>query len=229
MIPPAIGCAWCSRDRPWPRGGGITALTGSHHAGFAPGTYRAAFLDPVGGRALEFWNNHPDVSTSDPITVAAPNPTTIDAALRFPTPANDSFANAQTVTGVTGTTAGTNTGASKETGEPNHGGNTGGRSIWYGWTAPSTGTATFQTCGSDYDTTPRRLPRCCCQQPHLSGQQMTTTADSRAESSSLHFGTTIGLPSMVTRRLLGGLRRCGLELVVITAPPPLQATGGDQA
>jgi hypothetical protein len=43
-------------------------------------------------------------------------------------------------------------GASKETGEPNHAGDPGGASVWYGWTAPSTGQALLDTCDSDFDT-----------------------------------------------------------------------------
>ena len=67
-------------------------------------------------------------------------------------PANDLFANAQVVTGSTGTTTGSNVGATKESGEPNHAGNAGGASIWYRWAAPSTGTATIDTSGSSFDT-----------------------------------------------------------------------------
>jgi photosystem II stability/assembly factor-like uncharacterized protein/LysM repeat protein len=63
-------------------------------------------------------------------------------------PANDDFANAQTLTGSSATAAGRNVGATKETGEPNHAGNAGGKSIWYRWTAPSNGTLTIDTRGS---------------------------------------------------------------------------------
>jgi hypothetical protein len=68
-------------------------------------------------------------------------------------PPNDNFANAETISGSTGTVNGTNIFASKETGEPNFPVNTGGgRSVWYNWTAPGTGQATFDTNGSTYDT-----------------------------------------------------------------------------
>ena len=66
-------------------------------------------------------------------------------------PANDPFANAQAITGASGTTTGTNLNATKETGEPNHF-SAGGKSIWYVWTAPRTGTLTVNTNGSNYDT-----------------------------------------------------------------------------
>lgn len=47
---------------------------------------------------------------------------------------------------------GFNTNATKETGEPDHAGRLGGRSIWYTWTAPATGVATLDTYGSTFDT-----------------------------------------------------------------------------
>jgi hypothetical protein len=65
----------------------------------------------------------------------------------------DAFADAQDLGNGTSVTAtGTNLGASKESGEPNHGGNVGGASIWYGWTAPQTDTVTIDTCGSAINT-----------------------------------------------------------------------------
>jgi hypothetical protein len=67
-------------------------------------------------------------------------------------PANDNFASATTLSGSTISVAGTNSSATKEPGEPNHGGNAGGRSVWYRWTAPSAGTVTIDTHGSNFDT-----------------------------------------------------------------------------
>jgi hypothetical protein len=57
---------------------------------------------------------------------------------RAAAPANDRFVNAQVITGSSGTVNGSNTGANDESGEPDHGGFPGGRSIWYRWTAPTT-------------------------------------------------------------------------------------------
>jgi hypothetical protein len=67
-------------------------------------------------------------------------------------PGNDDFIDAATLAGVTGTITGTSVGATKESGEPDHAGNAGGASVWYSWTAPTTGTATFDTVGSSFDT-----------------------------------------------------------------------------
>jgi uncharacterized repeat protein (TIGR03803 family) len=65
---------------------------------------------------------------------------------------NDNFSNAQVLIGASGTTSGDNIGATKQAGEPDHAGNAGGSSVWYRWTAPSTGQFFFNTSGSDFDT-----------------------------------------------------------------------------
>ena len=54
--------------------------------------------------------------------------------------------------GYTPMATGTNLGASVEAGEPEHGGSPGGHSVWWTWTAPSTGNVTIDTLGSNFDT-----------------------------------------------------------------------------
>jgi hypothetical protein len=68
------------------------------------------------------------------------------------TVANDAYNGCIFTGGVQGSLTGSSVGATKETNEPNHGGNTGGHSIWYCWTAPVGGTATFDTIGSTFNT-----------------------------------------------------------------------------
>jgi hypothetical protein len=68
-------------------------------------------------------------------------------------PANNNFANRASISGTTATVTGTNVGATKESGEPNHAGNTGGKSVWWTWTAPSSGRVQIDTIGSNFDTT----------------------------------------------------------------------------
>jgi hypothetical protein len=63
-------------------------------------------------------------------------------------PANDRFINRIVLTGTNITTTGSNVGASKESGEPNHAGNVGGKSIWWSWTAPTNGEVIITTDGS---------------------------------------------------------------------------------
>lgn len=66
---------------------------------------------------------------------------------------NDNFANAVALAGPTGGSAGSNVGATKESGEPEHKlNNAGGASIWYRWTAPSNMIAVVSTEGSSIDT-----------------------------------------------------------------------------
>ncbi len=60
------------------------------------------------------------------------------------TPANDPFANPQVITGVFGNATGTNVNATLETGEPTTtAGRSGGKSVWFRWTAPASGSFTF--------------------------------------------------------------------------------------
>lgn len=66
-------------------------------------------------------------------------------------PANDDFPDAAEITGDSGLVAGDNFAATRQDGEPEHGG-PGGGSVWYRWTAPSSGPATFDLCASDFDT-----------------------------------------------------------------------------
>jgi PASTA domain len=58
-------------------------------------------------------------------------------------PVNDNFADATVLTGDVGGLGGTTVGASREPNEPEYVGD----SVWYRWTAPSSGPATFETCG----------------------------------------------------------------------------------
>jgi hypothetical protein len=78
-----------------------------------------------------------------------PSPTPTPSA-----PPNDNFANAQVVTGCSGSVTGSNLLATKEVGEPTQLQASSGsmRSVWYQWQAPSTNSATITTSGSDFDT-----------------------------------------------------------------------------
>ena len=71
-----------------------------------------------------------------------------------PPPANNNFANAQVISGCSGSVGGNNIGATRENNEPNHSPDNGGgmRSVWYSWQAPSSGSVTITTTGSRFDT-----------------------------------------------------------------------------
>jgi len=66
-------------------------------------------------------------------------------------PANDNFVDAIVLPGSSGTTNGTYRDATAEAGEPLYNG-IGAFSVWYRWTAPSSGLVTFDTMGRSIDT-----------------------------------------------------------------------------
>lgn len=67
-------------------------------------------------------------------------------------PPNDDFEASDPLGGSSGQVSGTSVGATKQSGEPNHAGLSGGTSVWYRWTAPSSGTVSLSTSGSNFDT-----------------------------------------------------------------------------
>ncbi|MFM8653196.1 MAG: hypothetical protein ACKODZ_00480, partial [Verrucomicrobiota bacterium] len=64
---------------------------------------------------------------------------------------NDAFASA-TVVSNSFTVTGSSTGATREASEPNHAGVSGGKSVWWSWTAPANGKLVLATAGSNFDT-----------------------------------------------------------------------------
>jgi len=68
-------------------------------------------------------------------------------------PANDNFASAAALEGPSGSFQGNNRNATREAAEPSMmAGNLSDKSVWFNWTAPGTGQATFNTQGSNFDT-----------------------------------------------------------------------------
>lgn len=74
-------------------------------------------------------------------------------------PANDNFANAQTINGEIASFDGTNVGATLESGEPTYVGvvwpfyELTSHTVWYRWTAPFSGPVRINTCTSSFDAT----------------------------------------------------------------------------
>lgn len=114
-----------------PRSAIITATA----AGFAPVTATLTVTDKV------------TTPTPTPVPTPLPTPTPM------PGPPNDNFGAAQKLEGDSGSVSGTNVDATREPGEPNHAGNSGGHSVWYSWSQFSfNGPVTVDTSGSSFDT-----------------------------------------------------------------------------
>ena len=124
-------------SRAWDFGdGGSSTAEDPSHSFAAHGTYEVELtVTDDGGDATSFTRQ---------VTVPS-----------SPPPANDDFESSQALAGTSAAAAGTNEGATKQAGEPAHSlfpGGDGGASVWYRWTAPASGTAVVDTCGSDFDT-----------------------------------------------------------------------------
>ncbi len=112
-----------------PSGNGST-LPGSGGSTTLPGSGGGGSLPPSGGGA--------GLPSAPPVTGGG-----------------DIFASATRLSGATVTETGNNSQATKEVGEPNHGGyagNSGGKSLWWRWTSSSDGILTVSTEGSSFDT-----------------------------------------------------------------------------
>jgi hypothetical protein len=67
-------------------------------------------------------------------------------------PANNTFANRIVLAGTNITVTGSNFNATKESGEPDHAGNSGGKSVWWSWAATADGELQLNSDGSGFDT-----------------------------------------------------------------------------
>ena len=77
---------------------------------------------------------------------------TVEVMFRFIDPPNDLFSTATVLTNNASTNAFNSLDATKETGEPNHANNAGGKSAWWSFKAPADGQLTLSTLGSSFDT-----------------------------------------------------------------------------
>ncbi len=115
------------------------------------GDYSMTWVDPVND--ADFWTVQEYAAQySGTLTNGSGRWGVWWANLQVTVAANDFFTNATTLTGQQGSIAGNNIRATKEPGEPNIGGNAGGASVWYNWTAPSNGVVTIDTIGSTFNT-----------------------------------------------------------------------------
>ncbi len=95
----------------------------------------------------------PNVISAYAVDIAGNFGPTNTIVLSFVNPINDNFADAIELVGTGGLIDAINGRATKEPGEPNHGGNDGGHSIWYTFRAPVDGQLTITTTtNSTFDT-----------------------------------------------------------------------------
>ncbi len=91
------------------------------------------------------------------VSVSAPGKQAASRSFQLPLispPANDDFENRIVLSADSTSTQGTNELASRQNGEPTNPSVAGGRTVWWQWTAPSSGgEVTLSTAGSDFDTT----------------------------------------------------------------------------
>jgi hypothetical protein len=107
-------------------------------------------LAPVPSPGYLFLNWTGQASGTDaPLVLTMTNTRTITAIFRAP---GDDFVQRVPITGWSNTVTGFNTNATREPGEPNHVGNIGGHSVWWTWTALSSGNVTISTAGSSFNT-----------------------------------------------------------------------------
>jgi hypothetical protein len=90
------------------------------------------------------------ISEGDETTRSAPIRLILEVA-NSP-PGADFFTNANRLWDLSGVIRGVNTNATREPFEPWHAAMPGYHSVWYAWTAPTNGIATFHTRGSTFDT-----------------------------------------------------------------------------
>ena len=133
-------------------------------------------------------------------------------------PPNDNLASAAALTGPTPSGTGTNVNGTKESGEPNHAGNAGGKSVWWKWTAPSSGNLVIDTNGSNFDTLLGVYTGTAV-------NALTTVASNNnngaSTTSRVAFAVTAGVTYHIAVDGLDGLSgNIALSLVLTIPPPP---------
>lgn len=134
--------------------GGNVAINGTNFTGAAAVRFGGLTAPFTVNSASQINATIPAGASTGKLSVVTPGGTATSAAsfsILAP-PANNNFSSAKVISGAAGSTSGSNTAATKEAGEPEHAGNAGGKSVWFNWTAPSSGAFRFTTTGSDFST-----------------------------------------------------------------------------
>ena len=133
----------------------------------------------------------------------------------FEPPENDDFANAATLQGKSGNISATNLGATSESAES--GFNLGSATIWWKWTAPTSGIVTFDTLGSGFDT---MLGACAKTDDEVLLIDVNDDADNEVYQSRIAFSAEVGSEYYI---VVSGYSNAMGDVVLnweITEPPP---------
>ena len=126
---------------------GGTSQASPHVAG-SLAVLRAAFptesLSQLQNRLINNGNNILDTRNN----ITKPRINLLESAR----PINDDFSSKTVISGATGSITATNLLGSKESGEYNHAGNSGGKSVWWRWMGTGNGQVTVTTHSSTFDT-----------------------------------------------------------------------------
>ena len=134
--------------------GSTVTLTGANFTGVTAVQFNGINATFSVTNATTITATVPSAATNGPITIRSAGGVAVSAVAFTVNSAlgNDMFVNAQVITTGTGSISSYNTGATKEVGEPSHAGNTGGKSVWFNWTAPASGIVEFHTDNNSFDT-----------------------------------------------------------------------------
>ena len=120
---------------------------------------------------------------SGPATPATAAQSTVTLSWQYAGVDNDAFADAESLTGTFGSVSGTNVGTTKQPGEPEHNGATGGASVWFKWTASSNGQATFDLTSSSFTSVLAAY----------TGPSVGSLTEVASAAASVSFATTAGV------------------------------------
>jgi len=150
-----------------------------------------------------------------------------------PPPANDAFANAQIISGSNSSVSGTTRFATREPSEPDHYVTNppdsdlwvGDHSVWYRWTAPTSGSTTIDTCTANIDSILAVYTGSA-----LTGLSRVADNNNGCPSgwgSKVTFNATAGTNYRIAVGDAGGLRESTFTLKLVTAdttPPKVNST-----
>ncbi len=103
---------------------------------------------PAPGYAFIGWSGSV-TSSANPLILTMDAHKSLFATFKL---AGDDFITALPISGAAASLTATNLSFTKETGEPFHAGNPGGKSIWWRWAAPTSGRFTLSTTGTPFNT-----------------------------------------------------------------------------